>query len=197
MRGVKWLLSIYKVMRIRTNISSTLVVYQAALISYAENSDLCCKVVLEKCNLLQLLDVVRPSTYEKLEGEMVMSVEFNQLLSGDESISPKMTDACLSDETIMHLIVQYIKKYHVLIHLPKIMKHLEVKMKNPSLTEQRVEKIMKIFEEIMSDDNSNDKNLVFLDYNAKNLMISISLFWRNGLILIGQKLTNNQQILIQ
>jgi hypothetical protein len=45
------------------------------------------------------LDVVRPSTYEKLEGEMVMSVEFNQLLSGDESLSPKMTDACLSEET--------------------------------------------------------------------------------------------------
>jgi hypothetical protein len=36
---------------------------------------------------------------------MVLSVEFNQLLSGDENLSPKMTDACLSDETITHLIV--------------------------------------------------------------------------------------------
>ena len=89
------------------------VVYQAVLISYAEYSELCCKVVLEKCNLLQLLEVVRPSTYEKLEGEMVLSVEFNQLLFGDECLSPKMTDACLSDETIMHLIFQYIKRYHV------------------------------------------------------------------------------------
>jgi hypothetical protein len=86
-----------------------------------------------------------------IEGEMVLSVEFNQLLSGDENLSPKMTDACLSDETITHLIVQYIKRYHVSILLPKIMKHLEAKMKNPSLTEQRVEKIMNIFEEIMNE----------------------------------------------
>ena len=123
------------------------VVYQAVLISYAEYSGLCFKVVMEKCNLLQLLDVLRPSTYEKLEGEMVLSVDFDQLLFGDESLSPKMTDACLSNETTMHLhlIVQYIKRYHVSRLLQNIMKHLEAKMKNPSLTEQRVEKIMNIF----------------------------------------------------
>ena len=89
------------------------VVYQAVLISYAEYSELYCKVALEKCNLLQLLDVVTPSTDEKREGEIVLSIEFNKLLSGDESLSSKMTDACLSDETTLHLIVQYIKRYHV------------------------------------------------------------------------------------
>ena len=148
------------------------VVYQAVLISYAEYSKLCCKVVLEKCNLLQLLEVVRPSKYEKLEGEMVLSVEFNQLLFGDECLSPKMTDACLSDETIMHLIFQYIKRYHVSRLLQKIMKHLEAKMKNPSLTEQRVEKIMNILEEIMNDDNSNDKNLVLLECTSTNFALT-------------------------
>jgi hypothetical protein len=73
-------------------------VYQAVLISYAE---LCCKVVLEKCDLLQLLDVVTPPTYEKLEGEMVLSIEFNQLLSVVENISSRMADACLSAKTTM------------------------------------------------------------------------------------------------
>ena len=147
---------------------------QAVLISYAEYSELCSKVVLEKCNLLQLLDVVRPSTYEKLEGEMVLSVDFDQLLYGDESLSLKMTDACLSNETTMHihLIVQYIKRYHVSILLRKIMKQLEAKMKNPSLTGQRVEKIMNIFEQIMDDDNSNDKNLVLLDYTPTNFALT-------------------------
>jgi hypothetical protein len=55
------------------------------------------------------LDVVTPPTYEKLEGEMVLSIEFNQLLSVVENISSRMADACLSDKTTMHLIVQYIK----------------------------------------------------------------------------------------
>jgi hypothetical protein len=147
-------------------------VYQAALISYAENSDLCCKVVLEKCNLLQLLDVVRPSTYEKLEGKIVLSIEFKQLLSGDESLSPKMTDACLSEETTMHLIVQYIKRYDVSILMRNIMVHLEAKMKNSSLTEQRIEKIMNIFEEIVYDDNSNDKKFVLLEYAPTNFALT-------------------------
>jgi hypothetical protein len=45
------------------------VVYQAVLISYAEYSELCYKVVLEKCNLLQFLDVVTPSIDKRREGE--------------------------------------------------------------------------------------------------------------------------------
>jgi hypothetical protein len=147
-------------------------VYQAVLISYAEYSELCCRVVLEKYNLLQLLDVVRPSTYEKLEGEMVLSVEIKQLLSGDKSLYPKMTDACLSDETTMHLIVQYIKRYELSRLMHTIMYHLEAKMKNPSLTEQHVEKIMKIFEEIMYDDNLDAKHLVLLYYAPTNFALT-------------------------
>ena len=52
------------------------------------------------------------------------------------------------------------------------MNHLEAKMKNLSLTEQRVEKIMKIFEEIMYDDNSNDKNFVLLEYAPTNFALT-------------------------
>ena len=126
---------------------------------------------MEKCNLLQLLGVVRPSTYEKLEGEMVLSVEFNQLLSGDESLSPRMADACLSDETTMHLIVQYIKRYQFSKLSEKIIKHLETKI-NILLREQRVENIMNIFEEIMHDDNSNDKNLVLLGSTPTNFALT-------------------------
>jgi SpoVK/Ycf46/Vps4 family AAA+-type ATPase len=144
------------------------VVYQAVLISYAE---LCCKDVLDECDLLQLLDVVTPPTYEKLEGEMVLSIEFNQLLSVVENISSRMADACLSDKTTMHLIVQYIKRYKFSMLLQKIMKHLETKI-NMLLTKQRVENIMNIFEEIMDDDNSTDKNLVLLEYTPTNFTLT-------------------------
>jgi hypothetical protein len=144
------------------------VVYQAVLISYSE---LFCEVILERCNLLQLLDVVTPPTYEKLEGEMVLSIEFNQLLSGVENISHRMADACLSDKTTIHLIVQYIKRYQFSQLFRNIIKHLETKI-NMLLTKQRVENIMNIFEEIMDDDNSTDKNLVLLDYTPNNFTLT-------------------------
>lgn len=52
------------------------------------------------------------------------------------------------------------------------MKHLETKMKNPSLKEQRIEKIMNIFEQIMDDDHSNDKHIVLLDYTPNTFALT-------------------------